>query len=316
MHIPWNDVELLVAVAEARSLSAAAKLLRVTQPTISRRLAELEARISEPLFVRSVDGVVLTSLGERMLQPALRMLDCARDVDLVASGADANLRGVVRLTAPPGVAYDLLAPFAAKLRSELPDVYLEVIATVSYLDLARREADLGIRFQALDRPSAPHDLQILATLEQGVAAYATREYIASLPRGYGVAQVDWVGWAPPLENVPPNPQLAAIIPGFRPVFASDDFIVQHRAAEAGVGAIILGRFRSRLAPPTPLVDMKLDLGKRTSSLQLVCARSSLAVPRVRAVAELLSRELKASRSALAPTAPSERSARAAKIRRP
>jgi hypothetical protein len=83
-----------------------------------------------------------------------------------------------------------------------------------------------------------------------------------------------------------------------------------------VGAIILGRFRSRLAPPTPLVDMKLDLGKRTSSLQLVCARSSLAVPRVRAVAELLSRELKASRSALAPTAPSERSARAAKIRRP
>jgi DNA-binding transcriptional LysR family regulator len=297
MHISWNDAELLVAVADASSLSGAAAALRVTQPTISRRLAELEAQLREPLFVRGARGVSLTGFGQRLLDPARRMAEAARDVQLVAEGADTSLRGAVRLTAPPGIAYDLLAPFSVRLRAELPDVRLEVISTVGYLDLARREADLGIRFESPGRPPAAHELQVLATIEQGVAAYATREYLASLPRSYGVQDIAWVGWAPPLDNTPPNPQLAAMIPGFQPVFASDDFIVQHRAAEAGVGAIILGRIRSRLALPSPLVELKLDLGSRSARLQLVCARSSLAIPRVRAVAELLATELNASQAA-------------------
>jgi DNA-binding transcriptional LysR family regulator len=56
MHIPWSELELLLAVARAGSLSGAAKALQVTQPTVSRRLAELEALLGEPLFVRTVDG--------------------------------------------------------------------------------------------------------------------------------------------------------------------------------------------------------------------------------------------------------------------
>jgi len=67
--------------------------------------------------------------------------------------------------------------------------------------------------------------------------------------------------------------------------------VASRAAEACVGAVILGRICSRHALPTALVELKLDLGKRTSRLQLVCARSSLHIPRVRAGADLLAAEL-------------------------
>lgn len=287
-------MELFLAVARAGSLSAAAKTLRVTQPTVSRRLAELEAELGEPLFVRTVDGTTLTGFGERMLEPARRMAECAGDVAQVASGADTSPHGVVRVTAPPGVAYDVLAPFAAYARARLPEVRLEVVSSVAYLDLARREADLGVRMEPLDRPAAQRDLVTLASVEFGVAAFATREYAASLRRGYGLADVGWIGWAPPLENLVPNPQLAARIPGFRPVFASDDFLVQLRAAEAGVGAMLLGRYRSRRALPTALVEMKLDLGKLRSSLHLVCARSSLSIPRVRAVADLLAAELGAS----------------------
>ncbi len=296
MHIPWGEVELFLAIAEAGSLSAAAKALRVTQPTVSRRLAELEGELGEPLFVRTVDGTTLTPFGERMLEPARRMADCAGDVTLVASGAEPGPRGVVRVTAPPGVAFELLAPFAVHLRQRLPDVRLEVIASVAYLDLARREADLGIRMLPLDRPTTQRDLVTLAGVEFAVAAFAARGYVAKLPRGYGMADVDWIGWAPPLDNLSPNPQLAARIPGFRPVFASDDFLVQLRAAEVGIGAIVLGRFRSRHALPTPLVELKLDFGKLQSSMHLVCARSSLSIPRVRAVADLLATELGARRA--------------------
>jgi DNA-binding transcriptional LysR family regulator len=294
MHIPWSDVELLLAIADAGSLSGAAKALRVTQPTISRRLAELEAELGEPLFVRTADGTSLTSFGEQMIEPARRMAESARDVDLAASGVGQKPRGVVRLTAPPGVAFDLVAPFAAFAREKLPEIQLEVLSTVNYLDLARREADLGIRAAPLDRPSQ-RDLVTLARVEFGVAAYATRDYAAKLPRGYTIADVGWIAWAPPLDHVPPNPQLAAWIPGFRPVFASDDYLVQLRAAEAGVGAVLLGRFRSKRALPSPLVELKLDLGKVTSTLHLVCARSSLSIARVRAVAELLALELEPQR---------------------
>jgi DNA-binding transcriptional LysR family regulator len=291
---------MLLAVAEAGSLSAAAKVLQVTQPTVSRQLADLEARLGEPLFARAVDGTRLTPFGDRVLGPARRMAESAREVDQALSGADTKPRGVVRLTAPPGIAFDFIAPFAQRARDELPDIRLEVVSTVAYLDLARREADLGLRTERLDRAAAQRDLVTVASIEFDVAVYATPGYIARLPRGYGPTDVGWIGWAPPFVHLPPNPQLASRIPGFRPVFASDDFIVQLRAAEAGVGAIPLGRVRSPRAVPTTLVEMKVDLGPITSSLHLVCASSSLAIPRVRAVAELLADELKTAPRARVP----------------
>jgi DNA-binding transcriptional LysR family regulator len=292
MHVPWSEVELFLAVAEAGSLTAAAQTLRVTQPTISRRLAELEASLGEPLFERSVEGTSLTSFGERLLEPVRRMSEAGREVDHAASGAETKPRGVVRVTAPPGVAFDLVAPFAGLARSRLPEVQLEVVSSVAYLDLVRREADLAVRLQRLDRADEQRGLVLLASHEHEVAAFATREYAASLPRGCTLREVDWIAWPPSLAHLPPNPQLAARIPGFRPVFTSDDFLVQLRAAEAGVGAVLLGRFRSRLAPPTTLVEMAVDLGRVTTALHLVAGRSALAIPRVRAVADLLTEELK------------------------
>jgi DNA-binding transcriptional LysR family regulator len=293
VHIPWGDVELFLAIADAGSLSGAAQALRVTQPTVSRRLAELEANLGEALFTRGVEGTRLTAFGERMVDPARRMAESAGEVALLASGAETTPRGVVRVTAPPGVAFDVLAPFAVLAREKLPEVRLEIVSSTAYLDLARREADIAVRLQRLDRPSIERGLVTLGSVEHAVGAYGTREYAASLPKGYRLEDVGWIAWAPPFESLPPNPQLAARIPGFRPVFASDDFLVQLRAAEAGVGAVVLGRFRSARALPTPLVELKVDFGKLRSSLHLVSSRGSLSIPRVKAVADLLCAELKA-----------------------
>ena len=293
MHTPWSDLELFLAVSETGSLTGAAKRLQVTQPTVSRNLADLEARLGEPRFTRAVDGAKLTAFGERLLEPIRRMADSARDAALVVAGAETKPRGVVRVTAPPGVAAELLVPFALRARDELPEVRLEVVATVGYMDLVRREAALAVRLQPLDRAATQRDLVTVESIEHGVAGYATASYIATLPRGYCIADVGWIGWAPPLEHLPPNPQLAALIPDFKPIFAADDYLVQLRAAEAGVGAIILGKLRSRDSLPSALVEMKLELGNLTSSLHLVSARASLAIPRVRAVADLLARDLRA-----------------------
>lgn len=287
MDIPWDDVRLFLAIADGGSLSAAARRLRVAQPTVSRRLAELESLLGEPLFVRGVEGATPTSFGERLLEPARRMAEWAGDVERVAQHTQTTPRGVVRITAPPGVAFDFLAPFAAWAKSKLPEVRFEVVSTVHFLDLARREADLAVRTQQ----PRQRDLVTVASFEHEGAAFATREYIARLRPGYGVADVDWIGWAPPLEHMSPNPELAALVPGFQPVFASDDFLVQLRAAEAGLGAIFLGRLTHRFARPTTLEELDLDVGPLLSAWHVVCARTALDVPRIRAVAELLRAEL-------------------------
>ena len=290
MHVLWNDVELFLAIAERGSVSAAAKQLGTTQPTVSRRLAELETGLGEPLFERSVAGTALTSFGERMLPAARRMAEAAGEVQRVASAAEATPSGVVRVTAPPGIAYMFLAPLAARLLELLPAVQLEVMATTSYVDLARREADLAIRIPQLDR-AAQQSLVSLASSTSPVAAFATASVKAALPAKPRLDEVPWIAWSAPFEDLPPNPQLAKLIPGFKPVFASSDYIVQLRAAEAGVGAVILPRTTSRIALPSSLVELPVSFGTLTSSMHLVCARASLTIPRVKAVADVIAKEL-------------------------
>jgi DNA-binding transcriptional LysR family regulator len=289
MDISWDDARLLLAVADGKSISRAATFLRVAQPTVSRRLAVLEASLGEPLFARSARGATLTAFGERLAVPARRMAEWATELAHAAERTDAAPRGLVRITAPPGVAFDVVAPFAATLRDALPDVRLEVLSTVRYLDLARGEADLALRTQE----PRQKELAILASLDVEAVPFAAPSYKKRLPRRPRVADVDWIGWAPPYDGLPPNAALARRIPGFAPVFASDDFLVQLRAAEAGLGAIFLARVRHRFSRETPLVELKLeDLAPIPSGFYLACAKSAQSVPRVRAVGELLAREMK------------------------
>ncbi len=286
MHIPWEEVQLFLAIAEARSVTAAARRLRITQPTASRRLSQLEAVLGERLFVRSVEGVSPTPAAERMLEPARRMAEWAGEVDRAAARAETSPNGVVRITAPPGIAFELLAPFAAWLRGALPEITLEIVSSVQYVDLVRREADLALR---LSGDGGQKELVSLASLTHGVGVFGSPDYARTLPKKPKMSDVAWIGWAPPLDHISPNPELARLIPGFRPVFASDDFLVQLRAAEAGIGAIFLGRARHRFSAST-LVELDVDLGDLKRTLHLVCAKTALDIPRVRAVADLLVRE--------------------------
>ena len=112
MDISWEDIRLFLAAAETGSMSGAARRLRIGQPTVSRRLADLEHRLGAALFRRSVEGVILTDAGERLLDPARRMADWAGEVGRAAERSDEGPSGRVRVSAPPYLAVDLLAPLA------------------------------------------------------------------------------------------------------------------------------------------------------------------------------------------------------------
>ena len=288
MDASWEDVRLFLAVAETGSVTAAARRLKVGQATASRRLAGLEYRLGAVLFRRSVGGASLTVAGERLLPPARKMAEWAGEMGRVAGGGGATPTGIVRVTAAHGVAADFIAPFAGWLAAKYPDLRLEVLSARHSLDLARGEADLSLRIRSAVQP----ELKTLHKLTFDSGVYVAKKLAARLPAKPQLAALPWIAWAPPYDQIPPNPLLTATIPGFTPVFTSDNFLVNMAAAEAGVGAIMLPRLRHRFSRSTNLVRLPIDLGPEASgSLQLVCVRSAYDIPRVRLVADLLAAEL-------------------------
>lgn len=302
MDISWEDVRLFLAVAEAGSVSGAARRLRWGQPTVTRRLALLEHALGEKLFRRSVAGAALTTAGERLLDPARRMAEWAGEVGRAAASTDRAVTGLVRFTAPPFTAFDFLAPFAAFLGERHPGLRLEVLSSMQHLDLPRGEADLALRVQPPPRETAGgkrgqrpgSELALLETFHFENAVFVSRALRARLPRGpLRLDALPWIAWAAPWEELPPNPQLRAQLPGFVPAFTSDHFLVNLAAAEAGLGAMVLPRVKHRFQRASTLVPLKVDLGEfQRGALHLVCAKSALDVPRVRLVADLVRAELR------------------------
>ena len=284
MDIDWDDLKLFLAVAEAGSLSAAARALRIGQPTVTRRLAELEDALGYRLFRRSVNGAAPTPQALRLLEPTRRMAEWAGEAGRAAQSTDGTPQGTVRIAASPGVAFENVAPFAAQLKQKLPKVQLAVLSKNEYVDLARGEADLAVR---LKPPPAGGDLVAVASIEHRVSVYVAKSYAQRLPQKPKPSELEWIAWAPPYETLPPNPLIDAW--GARPVFTTDNFLVMVAAAEAGVGAMMLGTpLRER-----GLVPLDIDLGpRRRGMLYLVCAKSALNVPRIRAVADELVRAYK------------------------
>jgi DNA-binding transcriptional LysR family regulator len=284
MHIPWEDLQLLLAVLEAGSFSAAARRLTLTQPTVSRRVAGLEERLGCALFVRNVEGVQLTAQATALVPALEQMARAAAELERATAGLDAGPSGDVRLAAPPGVAYELLVPFAERLRERLPGVSLRVIAGVDRLDLSRGEADIAIR----NFPPSQPDLEVVLQGQVPYRVCAAAKYAAKLPSPCRPEDLDWIAWAYPNEHLEPNPWLARTIADFKPRFASNDYLVQLRALALGLGAMVLPRARHAGQPYPPPVELELTVPWPPAQFYVVCAKSVLWVARVRAVlAELV-----------------------------
>jgi DNA-binding transcriptional LysR family regulator len=280
MHTPWADWELFLAVAERGSFTAAAAALGLTQPTVSRRIVALEEHLGRPLFRRDVDGAHLTTEGERLLPAAEQMARWAGELGRAAENWTDQPEGVVRITAAPGLAHDVLVPFARNLKTKLPDIRLELFAGIETIDLSRGHAELAVRTR---KPTQP-DLMLAASVRVRLGVFVSKAYAKKLKkRAVEPHEIDWVSWSAPLEHMTPRPELEALIPSFRPSFASNDFIVQQRAVAEGLGAMILPAVRHGDEPYGELVELDTRLPLPQGEMFVVCAKTMRWVPRVQAV---------------------------------
>jgi DNA-binding transcriptional LysR family regulator len=172
-HLDWNQLKAFLHTAEAGSLSAAARKLGLTQPTLSRQVAAIEQRMGVTLFERVGKALALTPTGLDLLEHARAMGAAAEALGLAASGRSQAVGGVVSVSATYGAAAYFLAPLVRKLRESEPTVAIEVIATDAVSDLLRREADIAIRHAKPDQP----DLIARFIREATANFYASEEWV-------------------------------------------------------------------------------------------------------------------------------------------
>lgn len=134
------------AVMTHGSLSAAARVLRLAQPTVRRHIEALETELGTALFTRAANGLTPTAKAQHLLPIARAVLDQTAALGRAAMADTAQAAGVVRLTTSRVVATHVLPPLVAALRANAPDLRFEVAATDAAEDLSQRAADIAIRF--------------------------------------------------------------------------------------------------------------------------------------------------------------------------
>ena len=150
--LDWNQLKAFLETAETGSLSAAARKLGLTQPTLSRQVAAIEQSMGVTLFERVGKAMVLTSTGLDLLEHARTMGSAAEALSLAASGRSQAVGGVVSVSASDAVAAYLVPPLVRKLREQEPGIAIEVISSNALSDLQRREADIAIRHVKPEQP--------------------------------------------------------------------------------------------------------------------------------------------------------------------
>lgn len=141
----WALYRTLLAVLDEGSLSAAARNLGLTQPTVARHVDALEAALGADLFVRSQRGLDPTDLAHSLRPQAQVMATTAAALLRTASGTLGTVVGTVRISASDVVGVEHLPPILAGLRRDHPALVIELSLSNRLNDLLAREADIAVR---------------------------------------------------------------------------------------------------------------------------------------------------------------------------
>jgi len=141
----WALYRTLLAVIDEGSLSAAARNLGLTQPTVARHIDALEAALGADLFVRSQRGLDPTDLANALRPQAQIMATTAAAILRTASGTLGAVAGTVRISASDVVGVELLPPILTRLHREHPALVIELTLSDRLDDLLARESDIAVR---------------------------------------------------------------------------------------------------------------------------------------------------------------------------
>ena len=170
----WSDYPILIAVAETGSLTAAGRKLKMSQPTVGRRIRALEDHFGTRLVTKEKGTLVPTTFGYSILEHARRMQDEAAAIDRSSATLEHSLAGTVRISATEGIGTTWLPPVMQAFRRNHPDIMLDLGIGFKNFNLAQRESDIAIRWMG---PGDQNSLigRKVATVTFGL--YASKDYL-------------------------------------------------------------------------------------------------------------------------------------------
>jgi DNA-binding transcriptional LysR family regulator len=230
----WEDLRHFTVFAQEKSLSAAARRLKVDHVTVARRVAALEAALGLKLVERRPRAYFVTPDGERIAELGKRMELESLAVQRTASAGQSGIAGEVAISAPPAMAAALIAPRLGELRDRYPDLHIRLGGDTRNVSLMRREADIAIR---LSRP-VDAELVVRKLAKVTFSLYASQAYL----NAHGADAWSYIAYDASMDDTPQQTWLQAQAGSAPIVLRSNDLAIQAAAAVAGVGIAALPDF--------------------------------------------------------------------------
>lgn len=285
----WNLYRYFLAVASEGSLSAAARHLMVSQPTVGRQIAELEEKLDARLFHRGSHGYNLTEAGRSIFEKIQRISDDLETIEHEVSGMDQDLAGRVRITATEGFGSYWLTARLAKLQQLYPQIQFDLLLDVEVLDVGKREADIAIR---LTNPQSENMVGRKAGFV-GFGCYISEAYEKryGCPANVGdLSQHRFVDWSHQSAGFVLGRAISGYAGGERSVLRTDTVAAQIEAVRAGFGLMIAPHYLARQAEGTRHILLELD---EQVELWVLTHKDLQKTPRVRVVLDFLFSEIRA-----------------------
>jgi DNA-binding transcriptional LysR family regulator len=230
----WELYRTFLAVLREGSLSAAARSLGLTQPTVGRHVQELESSLGIALFTRSQNGLKPTDAADRLEPHAQTMADAAAALIRSSSEKDADSQAVVRIAASEIVGAEVLPPILTAFRARHRRVIVELSLSDRVEDLLRREADIAVRMVR------PKQGSLLARRVGGttVGLHAHRRYLHEYGRPRGLqelAQHVLIGFDRETASIRALQRLGLKLRREDFAFRTDSHLAQLAAIRAGFG---------------------------------------------------------------------------------
>ncbi|MBI3444916.1 MAG: LysR family transcriptional regulator [Magnetospirillum sp.] len=257
MLVDWDDQRAFLAVMETGSLSAAARRLGVSQPTMRARIEKLEVALGTTLFTRSVHGLVPTPIAEAMAAPAHAMAH-ASEAMLRAASADSEIAaGRVRLSVSEFVGIEVLPPMLRGLRDKHPRLIVEFELSNASANLLDQQVDIAVRMH-------PPEQSALVTKKVPsipLGFFAHRDYLAAYGRPASKAEVGDHLFIGPDRNRGDLAVAAIIGDAARIHWAArtDSHPAQLALARAGVGIAVVQIPTAACYPELEQVLLDIDL---------------------------------------------------------
>ncbi|MFC7290807.1 LysR family transcriptional regulator [Hirschia litorea] len=235
--ISWDDQRLFLAVLEEGSLSAAARKLGMSQPTVRKRLECLESALGTTLFTRSVNGLSPTRKAIGLQDAAMKMA-LASDLFIRQASTEAGeTSGTVRLSVPEFMGIEVVPSILTQLHAKHPDLHIELELSNRPANLLEQEVDIAIR------TVAPHQDALVAqkVMPRPLAFYASKEYLARKGVPQTLADFSKHSLIGPDRNLRDLAFAAGFDPHFTPASLAlrcDSHPAQLAAARAGFGICI------------------------------------------------------------------------------